>query len=195
MGLGWSMRPWATAVAGATLRAMPTLCPSRAGVRRVPPPGESALAASFAGADLVDSYAVALPANSEPIDVLAQRALGQPGPVFRLAITLRDKVMAALGVRTSGQMRDRLIRSGADRIDFFRVLSRSSSEIILGEDDRHLDFRLSVLLQPGRDGAAPQLIATTVVRCHGLIGRAYLAAIHIGHVLVVRASLGKAIRR
>jgi hypothetical protein len=42
--------------------------------------------------------------------------------------------------------------SGAEHIDFFGVLSKSRDEIVLGEDDRHLDFRALLLIPPRRDG-------------------------------------------
>ncbi|WP_186813063.1 DUF2867 domain-containing protein [Methylorubrum extorquens] len=35
-------------------------------------------------------------------------------------------------------------------------------------------------------------VAATIVRCHNLLGRAYLAAITPGHVLVVRSTLVEA---
>lgn len=79
-------------------------------------------------------------------------------------------------------------------IDFFRIRSRSERELVLGEDDRHLDFRISVLLQPGPPGTARELVATTVVNCHNLLGRLYLAAIRPFHHLVVRSSLRRAAR-
>ncbi|WP_342447330.1 DUF2867 domain-containing protein [Methylobacterium platani] len=88
-------------------------------------------------------------------------------------------------------MRARLKADGRDRIDFFPVLSRSEREIVLGEDDIHLDFCLSLLLSPSLDGRA-DLVATTVVRCRNRLGRAYLAAIMPGHVLVVRSVLKRA---
>jgi hypothetical protein len=69
------------------------------------------------------------------------------------------------GVKTSAQLRKRLVRDGGDRIDFFMVLSRAEREIVLGEDDRHLDFRASLLIRRSAEHAHSELIAT-VVHCH-----------------------------
>ena len=104
---------------------------------------------------------------------------------------LRDTAVSAFGLKTSEQVRERLRRDGADHIDFFPVLSRSASEIVLGEDDRHLDFRVSLLLRQIGAGRS-ELVATTVVNCHGRLGRTYLWTILIGHVAVVRSALAKA---
>ena len=131
-----------------------------------------------------------LPPDAGGIDVIAERALGHPGPMFRTALALRDAAMGMFGVKTSDHMRAELAGRSADRIDFFPVLSRSPTEIILGEDDRHLDFRVSLLLREA--AGRRELAATTVVHCHGLLGRVYLATIMAGHVMVIRSALAKA---
>jgi hypothetical protein len=160
-------------------------------VRAVPPPGGSRLAPFYARADVADSYAVALPAGAPGLDALAERALGDPAPWVGTAMAVRDRVMGGLGVKTSADLRDALVRRGADRIDFFPVLSREAREIVLGADDRHLDFRLSLLLSPDR-GGRETLTATTLVRFRSGLGRLYLAAILPGHRLVVRSALRRA---
>jgi hypothetical protein len=48
--------------------------------------------------------------------------------------------MGRLGVKTSSTMRRGATQEGAEFISFFRVLSRTGQELIVGEDDRHLDF-------------------------------------------------------
>jgi hypothetical protein len=164
------------------------------GVRSVAPPAASAVAGWYEGADLADAFSVTLPGRGpHDLAALAERSLRHPAPWFGLAMRLRDVAVRPFGVMTSGQMRDRLQSRDADRIDFFPVLTRSEREIVLGEDDRHLDFRLSMLLTARPDGRE-ELTATTVVRCHGLLGRAYLAAILAGHGLVVRSALRQAAR-
>ena len=88
-------------------------------------------------------------------------------------------------------MRRAAIADNADRIDFFRILARSDRELILGEDDRHLSFRLSLLLRARPDGSGDELVATTV-RCHSALGRVYLALIGRFHRLVVISNLSRA---
>jgi Protein of unknown function (DUF2867) len=68
-------------------------------------------------------------------------------------------------------------------------------ELILGEDDRHLDFRLSLLLRARPDGSGDELVATTVVRCHNALGRMYLALIAQFHRLVVITNLSRASKK
>ncbi len=77
-------------------------------------------------------------------------------------------------------------------IGFFPVLSKSATELVVGEDDRHLDFR--VTLQLRADAAhGRELVAGTVVHCHNRLGRLYLATILPFHRVIVRASLEQAV--
>lgn len=153
-------------------------------VATVAPPRDSAIADWYDGADLIDAYAVrrppAMPADATAI---ATAMLSNPPPYFRTLIRLRDAIMARFGVKTTVALRQ---GASGPRIDFFPVLSATPDEVILGEDDRHLDFRLSVRLT-----ADDMVIATSAVRCHNLLGRAYLAAIKPFHILIVRSMLAR----
>ena len=164
------------------------------GVREVPPPAESGVASWFGAADLADAFAVPIDAadGTKGVDSLARSALEDPAPWIRLLLGLRDALVAGFGVKTSQEVRRAAITDNAERIDFFRILARSDRELILGEDDRHLDFRLSLLLRARPDGSGDELVATTVVRCHNALGRVYLALIARFHRLVVISNLSRA---
>ncbi|WP_188762045.1 DUF2867 domain-containing protein [Sandarakinorhabdus glacialis] len=156
------------------------------------PPSGSALAPGYAGADLVDAYAIALPADAtRDIEALARAILTHPPAWVGTLMLLRDAIMGRLGIKTAGQLRTRGDRR--DRIDFFPVVSRSDREILVGEDDRHLDFRASVLVFA--DGGQDIVSMTTVVHCHNRLGRFYLMVIGPFHVVIVRTFIRNAARR
>ena len=168
--------------------------PLRAHVRRVAAPADSMIASLFAGADLLDAYAIVLPETvSHDVGQLARTVLGQPAPWFRLLIRLRDAAVAGFGVKTSRQLRAEA--NGGEHINFFSVRARSTRELVVGEDDRHLDFRVSVLLRPYPAGSGMELVTTSAVHCHNSLGRAYLAGIRPVHHLIVRSNLERAQRR
>jgi hypothetical protein len=164
------------------------------GVREVSLPFESAVASWFDAADLADAFAV--PINTadvaKGVENLARSALADPAPWVRVLLGVRDALVAGFGVKTSQEVRRAAIADNAERIDFFRILARSDRELILGENDRHLDFRLSLLLRMRPDGSGDELVATTVVHCHNALGRVYLALIARFHRLVVIGNLSRA---
>lgn len=160
--------------------------------RRVPMPGNSLLAPLYAGADLLDAYAVRLPAGaSDDLEVLARAAFQRQAWWIRAPTRLRDGVMATVGAKTSRAVGVAAAARGPV-IGFFPVLSSSATELILGEDDRHLDFRVAVQLRADANGR--ELVAATVVHCHNRLGRIYLATIAPFHRVIVPACLERAAR-
>jgi hypothetical protein len=159
-------------------------------VARVGLPQRSVLKPLYAKAGFADAFAIDLPssATGDAGRLAAHMLMGQARWVGWL-VALRDMLVAGFGLKTSSQLRDDV---ATDRIDFFRVYDRRRHEIVLGEDDRHLDFRLSVLVE--ESALCRRLVATTVVTFNHLGGRAYIAGIAPFHRLIVKSSLRRAER-
>jgi Protein of unknown function (DUF2867) len=153
---------------------------------RITPPAESAIHDWYTGASLVDSFAVTLP-PAAPTDVgtLATLLFADLPLWFTILLAIRDRGVTLFGVKATHDLQ------ADEHIAFFPVLSRSADEVVLGVDDRHLDFRASVLLRR----ADNRLAITTAVRCHNLLGRLYLAAILPFHILVAADVLRRLRRR
>ncbi|WP_035189857.1 DUF2867 domain-containing protein, partial [Acidiphilium sp. JA12-A1] len=148
------------------------------------------------GADLVDAYAIMLPDEApHDIEALAREALEHPPAWFRVLLRLRDAVVSAGGVKSSRRIRQDAESEGRATVAFFPVLARSERELVLGEDDRHLDFRASVLVRVTTDEEKRVLIMTTAVHCHNLPGRVYLMTIAPFHRLIVRSNLERFLAR
>lgn len=105
-------------------------------------------------------------------------------------MVLRDAIVARFGIKTAKQMEGK----PGKRIGIFRIYAVSNDEIIVGEDDSHLDFRLSVLRHrdAGRHGS---VTVSSVVHCHNRVGRAYILLIRPFHKLIVQRSLARAVNR
>jgi hypothetical protein len=113
-------------------------------VREVPVPPGSLAANAFA----VTSYAIDLPpGDAHDVDALT-RLLATSAPRWvEDLMWLRDRIVSLIGLRTSdtrGPARNAVVRfQPGDMAGMFRVFARSDDEILLGGDDRHLDFRVS----------------------------------------------------
>ncbi len=163
--------------------------------RRVALPAASRISALYQGADLADAYAIGLaPGAARDVSRLARLVLGQSPAWLRALMRMRDNLVAPFGIRTSRQLVDASEVSGVDHIGLFRIYAVAPDEMIVGQDDMHLDFRASVLLRRSEGGPGDEVVATTVVHCHNLLGRAYLMGIAPFHRLVVRANLRQAAR-
>jgi hypothetical protein len=166
-------------------------------ISRIALPLETAIGDLYPNADLADAYAAALPPENRcDAATLAHMVFDHQAGWVQTLLRLRDAIVRGFGLKTSRDLR-RLAKPGArDRISIFKVFATDPHEVVLGEDDTHLDFRVSVLVRPdGRRPAGRELVVTTVVHCHNRLGRLYIAAIRPFHKLVVRSGLRRAAAR
>ena len=159
---------------------------SNARAHAIPLPTDVRVAAQYPGAFLADAFAIDLPAGTtQDALVLARFALERQAPWVERLMRLRDALVSLFGLKTAKALRaDR--PEGRARIGIFRVYDSSPDEVVLGEDDAHLDFRLSLRR------SVDQLVAVTVVHCHNLLGRSYIRLIAPFHRAVVRSALARA---
>lgn len=151
------------------------------------PPGS--LVAGLAFTDYADAYRVDLdPKRFPDVDSVARAFVEtSPGWIGTL-MRLRDSLVGVFGLKRSvdappSVTAGKRIEPG-DFIGFFRVIERNDREILAGEDDRHLDFRISFLYEAGGS-----LVVTTVVKFHNTFGRAYFLPVAPVHRLIVPAML------
>jgi hypothetical protein len=155
-------------------------------------PSDSRVRQFYASTDLADAYETAMPdgAIHDP-EALARFIFASQAAWVSKLMRLRDFIVRRFGLKTV----DGLRKSAGDRIGIFRIFEIHPGEIILGEDDSHLDFRVSVLVRshPGGGGNdAAFVVVSTIVHCHNLLGRAYIFCIAPFHRLVVKTALRRA---
>jgi hypothetical protein len=159
----------------------------------VPLPPESGIANTYATMNLADAFSIELPATaSTSPEVLARFIFSQQPAWVRGLMIVRDALVAGFGLKTTKHLSS-VATGGMGRLGIFKIYSNSQTEIVMGEDDKHLDFRASVLCT-GQPGARRHLILSTVVHCHNRLGRIYILVIAPFHRLVVRSSLRRAAR-
>lgn len=161
--------------------------------RAVALPAASRIDMIYAAVNLADAFAIDLPpGTSRNPEVLARFVFSHQPRWISVLMNVRDTMVAGLGLKTGRSLES----AGADasRIGIFKLYEANALEVIMGEDDKHLDFRASALYQPAAEAKAdrPCLVFSTVVHCHYTLGRMYLAVIAPFHRLVVQAYLRRA---
>lgn len=137
-------------------------------------PDASALHARREARDFLDCYSVA---SDMPVRQAAEVITDFPGWA-RFLLIIRRMVTAPFGLDNDGP-------DVADKIGIFPVESETSSEVIAGFDDKHLNFRVSVLSHDG------QISLATWVAPHNIGGRIYLATIMPFHIAISRNALSR----
>ena len=165
-------------------------------VKQVVLPSDSAVATAFQSFNLADAFSIQLPSDASVDPEVLARFIFSVQPWWIGALTnLRDAIVGGFGLKTARHLATLSSNDAAPRISIFKVFGASESEVVLGENDRHLDFRVSILCTPlPPPDTGNQLTLATVVHCHNRLGRAYLSVIAPFHRQVVKASLRRAAR-
>ena len=171
-------------------------------VQKVSIPADTFVSGAFAEVDYADAYRVKLPSagtrtGDRDIDSVARAMFSAAPGWVELLLRLRDRLVGLIGLKTAPPNARRDLACAAlqpgDTLGLFKVFRRSDDEILMGEDDRHLDFRVSVLLQSQDDER--WAVITTVVRFNNWLGRAYFLPVRPLHRLIVPAMMRNAVRR
>jgi hypothetical protein len=142
------------------------------------------------GADFADAFSLVVDDPALDAVTAAHRAIDCPPPWISSLMALRDILVRPLGLLTRHDQA--LVRQ--DRIGAFPVLSRTEERVVMGLDDRHLDFRLSVDVTR-LDERRHEVVATTLVKTHNRLGRTYLAVIVPFHRRIVPGIMAQVARR
>ncbi|WCN39432.1 DUF2867 domain-containing protein [Aneurinibacillus uraniidurans] len=163
-------------------------------IEEVALPERSLVEQAFSHIHYADAYKVTLP-NELVCDVDSISRLflaSSPSWVARL-MKIRDKLVNLIGLKTSkpADLQHITFEPGS-QVGIFRVINRSANEIVMGEDDRHLDFRVSILLED-RNGMKCATVSTTVYY-HNWLGRLYFFIVGRVHKLIVPSMLKSMMR-
>ena len=117
-------------------------------------PEESELRRVYSVVNLSDAYSIPLPssASTDP-EILARHIFAQQAPWVSILLALRDTIVSVFGLKTSRALRTLNVDGRATRVGIYRIYQKTQHEVVLGEEDRHLDFRLSVLIANQPDPA------------------------------------------
>src|SRR5437660_11532447 len=118
-------------------------------VKPVALPAQSAVATLYESTNLADAFAVQLPVGtcSDP-DVLGRFLISQQPSWIGWLTNIRDAIVACFGLKTAKHLATLSSDANADRIGIFKVYGKSETEVVLGADEHHLDFRLSLFHTP-----------------------------------------------
>jgi hypothetical protein len=159
-------------------------------------PAQSDVIHTYQSVHLADAFAIRLPggASHDP-EVLARFMFAHQPAWVGMLMGVRDTIVTAFGLKTGKHLSTLATQARAERVGIFKIYSKNATEIVVGEDDKHLDFRVSILCTSGvAPESGTQLTVSTVVHCHNRLGRTYLLVIAPFHRLVVKASLRRAAR-
>lgn len=77
-----------------------------------------------------------------------------------------------------------------EQLGLFKIFSKSENEIVMGEDDKHLNFRISLLLEKDtNDNAKKDITISTTVEFNNWFGKLYFLPVKPFHKIIVPSLL------
>jgi hypothetical protein len=113
--------------------------------------------------------------------------LTTPSWIIKL-LELRHFLVRSIGLKTCSykDTKYKFPLIEGDSIGLFKVFEIHEKEILLGEDDSHLDFRVSIKIEPNQS-----VEVKTIVQFNSLFGKVYFNLIKPFHIIIVRSMLKK----
>jgi Protein of unknown function (DUF2867) len=139
--------------------------------------------ALLAGAQYIDAYSIAV--NDATLDArhAAEKLMARGPRWIEALLNLRNHLVAPFGLKTPGPT----LTGATGIIGIFPIISETPHRIVVGFNDKHLDFR--VVVDVGAEARGRRVTATTLVLTHNLPGRVYLAIILPFHRIIARTMM------
>ncbi len=152
--------------------------------------------------DYVDSFRGLLNIQCPDIDELG-RLFMSSGPAWADGLMkIRDRIVGIFGLKSGARMlqEQRELEPShflpGERAGLFKVFQKTENELIMGEDDKHLDFRVSILIPSSAfEQGKTTFWLTTVVIYKNWFGRLYFFPVQFFHRLIVKFTLKSMLQR
>jgi len=139
-------------------------------------PENSVISNGFDRIDYFDTYRVIKSTSSSAEEIAAE--------IFKLPkwvnwlMNIRNSIVMIFGLKSNK-------KTGEGQTTYFAVIEKNENEIVMGETDKHLDFRVSVFI----DRANSFIYLTTLVHFNNFLGRAYFFPVKPFHKIIVKSIL------
>jgi hypothetical protein len=147
-------------------------------------------------ADFRDAYRAPLSRSDLSVVEIFFAILAHRPGWMNLMLIARNKVaaLAGLEVPTTSEVvnmeeRDRYLVG--EKIGPWPIFFRGSNELIAGRDNKHMDFRVSIMKV--YDGTRPNVVVSTLCMAHNKLGQYYLSSITPVHKFGLRRLLASAV--
>lgn len=158
-------------------------------------PPVSVLGDSLRTAYFYDCYKVELAPDARSPMALYLDVVARTPRWIEFLMGVRNRVVARLGLKDLGALAEVSDRKPShayavgDQAGIFKVLDMHAQEVILGESDKHLDVKLSVLKLDHPGGTA--VYVSTVVHVHNALGRLYMFFVAPAHRIIAPATMAR----
>ena len=150
-------------------------------------PENSIILKNFGKVDYSDTYQ-ALKTKEEAIDLITNEMF--KGEKWSdLLMKIRNNIMGLFGLK-AGNSNPENVESYypiGSKVAFFTVIDRNENEIVMAENDKHLNFRVSVMMDK-RDGISTVYLST-IVKYNNAWGKLYFFFVKPFHKAIIQSTM------
>ncbi|GLG83531.1 DUF2867 domain-containing protein [Acinetobacter calcoaceticus] len=154
-------------------------------------PHDSQISSQLNNAYFHDSWSIVL--GQQDLNVFQQliKLFHHTPQWVEWSMNLRNKITSKIGLKDLGSFKQIDAHKkeneyvAGDRIGIFTLLQRTENELVVGDDDKHLNVTLSIY----KNEETQVLTVTTVVHIKNLLGRLYMLPVIPVHRKIVPATL------
>jgi hypothetical protein len=158
-------------------------------------PKDTIIGQLFGKIDYQDCYSVSIcNPHDYSVDYLTQWFFSStPGWVHRL-MTLRNLIVSFFGLKGGNIDKTEIHNPSVfypkgSKIAIFTVYDRNDHEIVMAEDDKHLNFRTSIMIEKDKDKDPIRLYLSTIVQYNNIWGRFYFMFVKPFHQSICKTML------
>jgi hypothetical protein len=149
-------------------------------------PVETLIMKNMESVDYYDSYMLKKQ-TTDSIEIITKNILTLPQWI-NLALRIRYYlIVKPLGLST-GRF-DNITENPEENSEPVPIIEKNENEIVMGSDDRHLYYRISVM-KKGIEQES-EIYLNTIVRFNNIWGKIYFLPVKLGHKLVVKSLLNR----
>lgn len=157
-------------------------------------PENSLISKDFIDFHYIDSYCIRTETD-ESLDKITTDIFQTPKWADMLMV-IRNWVVRFVGLKPGGFKENINISDfypiGSKAV-YFTVIDRNENEILMAENDKHLNFRISIWIKPFDSNVDIHL--TTLVKYNNLLGRLYFLPVRPFHRIIVISMLKRFLRQ
>ena len=142
--------------------------------------------------DYEDCYSFSISNNTMSIQELYVAIFSSAPKWVEGLMRFRNWLVKFFGLKTEMKKAPDAEFQVGDKVGIFTIFNILENEIIAGEDDRHLNFRVSILREITE---TTQISVATLVHYNNRFGRFYMSIVKPFHRLVVKSLIKKAIKK
>ena len=144
-----------------------------------------------------DSYCAAMSGKNDGVIEVFHAIFAHHPKWIQMALIIRNRIASLVGLEapSASEIMDSALKSSyavGGKIGSWPIFALTESEVLAGRNNKHLDFRLSVLRLT--EGSSASVVVSTVCVVHNVFGKVFLFFVIPFHKWGVRYLIARAAR-